>query len=152
MWKLLNTCLYSKYLLNFSHPYVIFNISYFDHYCFRHFSSRWGDRWSRDIFCGKNTAHHFSKQIISSSSHGLVLAGETYDANSISKKSSSSENQCEHSKGPKPDEGVSQLQVITFSENTVQDSDMICWILIGRIDDLELVRFCFFAVSFSTTS
>ena len=65
-----------------------------------------GDIDDRDIFCGENAVHHFSKQIISSSSHGLVLAGETYDANGISKKSSSSENQCEHSKGPKPDEVV----------------------------------------------
>ena len=71
-----------------------------------------GEIDDRDIFCGKNTVHHFSKQIISSSSHGLVLAGETYDANSISKKSSSSKNQCEHSQGPKPDEIVSKLQVI----------------------------------------
>ena len=86
-----------------------------------------GEIDDRDIFCGKNTVHHFSKQIISSSSHGLVLAGETYDANSISKKSSSSKNQCEHSQGPKPDEIVSQD---FFSDNNVQDFDMMCsfWI------------------------
>ena len=98
-----------------------------------------GEIDERNIFCGKNTAHHFSKQIISSSSHGLVLAGETYDANSISKKSSSSENQCEHSQGPKPDEMVSQLQVIFigffFSDNNVQDFDMMCscWILTANM-------------------